>query len=496
MATPGAPPTAFIAYLSTETNTFVASPTDLAAFRETALYRATGSADDPGEGGVMLRKFRSLAHGAGWPVRESLCAGAEPGGKLPKATYEQLRGMILDDLADALPVGMVLLGLHGAMMAHGYDDCEGDLLSHIRAIVGGDGVIGAILDPHCHLTDTMVTAATALVIMKEYPHTDNIERADDLFAICLAAATRKIRPVSAVFDCRMIGFYPTTAEPMAGLVRRMVAAEVHPAILSVSFAHGFPWGDNPEAGSKVLVIADRDIDLARQVAADIGRAIYAERAAFIPDLPDMAAALDRARTSPGLTLLADLGDNPGGGAPGDNVSLLRAMIDRGCAPAVFGGVYDPAAVARCFAAGCGAELDLSIGGQREQASGTPFELRARVEALKERHDQPFQEALINLGACAWISTGGIDVLLISLRSQIYAPEAFTGMGIALPERGVVAVKSTEHFRAAFAGIAQTIIAVATPGALPMDLSAIPYRHKRDTGYYPKLEDPLRQDARL
>jgi microcystin degradation protein MlrC len=31
---------------------------------------------------------------------------------------------------------MVLLGLHGAMVADGYDDCEGDLLARVRQIVG------------------------------------------------------------------------------------------------------------------------------------------------------------------------------------------------------------------------------------------------------------------------------------------------------------------------------------------------------------------------
>jgi microcystin degradation protein MlrC len=33
-----------------------------------------------------------------------------------------------------MPVDGVVLGLHGAMVAHGYDDVEGDLLSKVRHV--------------------------------------------------------------------------------------------------------------------------------------------------------------------------------------------------------------------------------------------------------------------------------------------------------------------------------------------------------------------------
>ena len=35
-----------------------------------------------------------------------------------------------------MPLDAVLINVHGAMVADGYDDCEGDLLSKVRAIVG------------------------------------------------------------------------------------------------------------------------------------------------------------------------------------------------------------------------------------------------------------------------------------------------------------------------------------------------------------------------
>jgi hypothetical protein len=49
--------------------------------------------------------------------------------------------------------------MHGAMVAQGYDDPEGDLLSKIRALVGPDCFVSSELDPHSHLTDLRFNSA-------------------------------------------------------------------------------------------------------------------------------------------------------------------------------------------------------------------------------------------------------------------------------------------------------------------------------------------------
>ena len=64
-------------------------------------------------------------------------------------------------------------------------DCEGDILERIRKIVGLSVPIGVVLDPHAHLTQRMLDNATVLSFMKEYPHTDLIDRARDVVPICL-----------------------------------------------------------------------------------------------------------------------------------------------------------------------------------------------------------------------------------------------------------------------------------------------------------------------
>jgi microcystin degradation protein MlrC len=129
---------------------------------------------------------------------------------------------LLTDLKKAMAVDMVVLALHGAMAAEGYDDCEGDILQRIRSIVGERVPVGAALDLHCHITEAMVRAATALVAYKEYPHVDIPNRAEDLFTIIADAAEGKTRPCMASYDCRMIGTFRTTEQPLRGYVDRNV----------------------------------------------------------------------------------------------------------------------------------------------------------------------------------------------------------------------------------------------------------------------------------
>src|SRR5690606_11751424 len=154
---------------------------------------------------------------------EGSASWADPAGLVARATYEELREEILAELRAAMPVDAVVLGLHGAMVAQGYDDCEGDLLARVRAIVG-PGVLGcAELDPHSHLTAKRLAAADLFVAFKEFPHTDFVDRARDLWAIAVRALKGEVKPVMSVFDCRMIDVFPTSKQPMRGFVDRMLA---------------------------------------------------------------------------------------------------------------------------------------------------------------------------------------------------------------------------------------------------------------------------------
>jgi microcystin degradation protein MlrC len=482
----------FTAGLITETNTFAPWPTGIQGFSEEGPFHGdVTSRGRDSEMGLVASSWRGMCDRQGFDFVESLFAIAQPSGRAVQSVYENYRDEILAGVKAQGPFDIVLLFLHGAMVSQDCDDCEGDIIARVREIVGPRAVIGVELDPHCHLTPLMVEKANAIILMKEYPHTDYMERGKELFDICAGAAEGKLKPVSYVFDCRMVGFYPTTTEPMRSIVDGFSIAEKREKILSVSFAHGFPWGDTPETGSKLLVITDGDTDLAEKTATEIGRHIYAQRDALLPRFPKIEEALGAARETNGCAVLADTADNAGGGAPSDNVSLLRAMLECKVEDAVFGCIWDPMSVRTCAEAGVGATLPLRIGGKCGPASGDPIDIVATVKAFRADHDQQgLGAARAAMGDSVWIQIDGIDVVLMSLRTQTFSPDAFTGLGIDLKNRRVIAVKSSWHFQALFGPIADRIIPVATPGAIQMNFAGIEYRKKRDQHFFPREPNPL------
>ena len=112
---------------------------------------------------------RNRAARDGFTLIEGSCFAASPAGTVNQADYEFMRDEVLGQLRSALPLDAVLFGLHGAMVAHGYDDVEGDILERARAIVGPKCVIGVEHDPHCHMTLKRVRNADIIDLLQGVP---------------------------------------------------------------------------------------------------------------------------------------------------------------------------------------------------------------------------------------------------------------------------------------------------------------------------------------
>jgi microcystin degradation protein MlrC len=470
----------FTASLATETNTFAPLPTGLAAFHEAGYFPAGQHPDRMTFFAGPLWAARQRAREQGWTLIEGLVTGAQPGGTTTRHAYETLRDTLLADLRAALPVDLVLLGLHGAMVADGYDDCEGDLLARVRAIVGSGVVVGAELDPHNHLSAAMVSQADLLIAFKQYPHTDVLERAFELVDLCAAQVAGTVQPLAAVADCGMVAILHTTREPARGFVHRLQALEGHDGVLSISISHGFPWGDVADMGTRVLVYTDARQSGAQANGDRLALRLAAELVALREQLDtpwlDIDAALDTALAAPpGLVVIADSADNPGGGAAGDSTFILRRLIARGFTNAALGPLWDPQAVRIAFDAGLGACLPLRLGGKVSPMSGDPIDLACRVKALVPAMTMSgLAGTLVALGDCALVEAQGVEIVLISQRSQAMGTDVFTGLGCDLVHKRVVVVKSSQHFRAAFESLAALILYASAPGSVSSDLRSLPY----------------------
>lgn len=485
----------FIATLSTETNTFSPMPTGMSGFQEYFLRHGTATREPPNLMTEALHVWRNRAEQLDWDVVESLAAISEPAGPTVAECYETLRDEILTDLKNTGGVDIVLLQLHGAMVAENVEDCEGDILERVR-LMCPDAVIGTALDQHCHLTEKMLQNSDLIICFKEYPHDDASERAVELFDLARRTAAGDIRPVMRAFDCRMINLYLTKTGSMRDFVRTMSRLETQPGILSVSLAHGFPWADVRDVGARTLVVTDNAPELALETAETLGRRFFALRHEVTSTFSSLDAALDEAASSlNGPVVLADMGDNSGGGAPGDSTHVLHALLRRHLTHVASGIYWDPIAVRICKDAGRGASLRLRIGGKTGPESGCPADVSVRIMNIASGLGQHLGKGLEPLGTVVWLRAAEeVDILINDLRTQVYHPEAFEQLGIDLTAKSLIVVKSLFHFFAPFEKIASRIIQVATPGGTSPTFEDLPLS-KRQLPYWPRDENPFSGDGR-
>lgn len=149
-------------------------------------------------------------------------------------------------------------------------------------------------------------------------------------------------------------------------------------------------------------------------------------------------------------------------------------MERDVKRAALGPIWDPIAVRLCFDAGEGAQLPLRLGGKIGPKSALPIDAMATVVGLKRDCRQSFGETPRQLGDCAAVRVGGIEVVLSSTRTQATGLELFRNVGIDPVTKKIVVVKSSIHFMAAYCPIAKKVIYVDSDGLLTSDYRKIPY----------------------
>jgi microcystin degradation protein MlrC len=475
----------FAAALMTETNGFSAIPCARASFDNAMFLRPEPSGPQPDPATYEqfgYRVFLRLARERGYEAAASLHAFAEPAAPCHAQDYEALRDEILGDLARAMPVDMVFLMLHGAMMAQGYDDCEGDILARVRAIVGPDVFIGVELDLHGNVSAKMASAADAMLACLLYPHTDFDERAERLFAIGERFVRGEIRAANHIQRVPILGLSYTTLPRMAAVVDALRAIEQQDGIHAVSLMHGFPWADHSDVGAAVVIVAEPGHADVPDLARALGRAFFAvrdETRALRQPIDTLLDTID-ASADPGPFVIADVADNAGGGAGADSTFLLRRLIERGVQDAALAMIWDPIAVDFAYAAGIGNRLALRLGGKTGPTAGLPIDGEATVIALADAIEQedPAGGLMFPIGRAALLRFDGVLVVVNSLRQQVYDPKCFTALGVDLAALRVVVVKSTQHFHEYFAPLATRVFYCETPGALTLDFDPKNYARLR------------------
>jgi microcystin degradation protein MlrC len=462
--------------LSHETNTYA-----LACFGPTVLEDFAVS-----RGEEIVRRYRGTrtfiggmldgADAIGAIVVPTTFAITQPSGTIARAAFDALKDELLDGIRAAMPVDAVALDLHGAGVVEGIDDLEGTLVAEIRALVGDDVKIVAPLDLHGNITERMAEVIDLMLGVHYYPHTDMYERGLEAMEALPRLVSGELRPVTHVEHLPMLLPTSTTDHGPAKVVNELCwELEREPGVVDCTFFHGFPFTDTPEAGVHIVVTTDGDRALAERTAKRVAAHVWEHREDFRPETETPEIALRRAvavaAERGGPVVVNDTADNCGGGAPGDGTHVLRALLEAKPDRAAFGFLYDPEVAAAAHRAGVGATIDVRLGGKHDALHGEPLALRAYVKALTDgrfTYTTPmFGGMATSYGPMARLvvteGPSSVDILVGSERSQTFDTEVFLLHGIDVTRYDVVALKSSNHFRAGFAHLATEIITADSPG---------------------------------
>lgn len=327
----------------------------------------------------------------------------------------------------------------------------------------------------------------------EYPHTDLYERGLEAIRRIPELVSGALRPVTWVEDVPALLPTSTTLFGVAGEVKdRCLELESRAGVVDCTFFHGFPYTDTPHVGAHVTATAHADLELARRTAQDAARFLWERREAFRPHSLSCDEAIREAlAVEGGPVVINETSDNPGGGSPGDGTHLLRAMVEAGLESACFGFMCDADAAAAAHRAGVGATLDVALGGRYDDLHGAPLPVRGRVKSLTDGRFVLRAMAAglpADLGPMARLEVGGIDVLVASRRGQTFDPEPFLLHGIDVRRYKIVALKSSNHFRAGFQSLARAIVTADPPGLTTHRIEVFPRRRS------PRPIWPLDPDA--
>ena len=378
------------------------------------------------------------------------------------------------------------------------EDGEGELLRRIRSVVGKDMPIAITLDPHANVSRRMCALANIIVSFKTYPHVDMRDTGRQAGEILHRTMAGRIEPRTIRVSRPMLEEVNgrTDIGPMIDRIAAAKAYEEQSNVFAVSINAGFASADVAEVGPTVLVTGQGDFAAHTAFAETIADDIWNRRHEVLNDyLSVEAAAAIAAAYEPneGPLVIADYADNPGAGGYGDSTDLLRALLEVGVNNACFGPMVDGEVAKEMQSAVVGERIHIVLGGKTDaRYGGGPLALEIELVSVSDGRfagDGPMIHGLNgSFGPTAVVRAGGIEILVVTIARQMLDLQQFKAFGVDPQNKGVVAIKSMQHFRAAFEPIAGQVIVCDSGALCTPRYDRLPYRN------VPRPIFPLDQSA--
>jgi microcystin degradation protein MlrC len=470
-----------------ETNTFNPLPTTRADFEATGVTRGSALVEqmaNTNEMGGFIQSLRS------WPERPEIVGLVRlpcwPSGMATEETGRWLRDELVESMRQAMPVDGVLLALHGALVADGHPDVEGEVLEALRQVIGPRVPLVATLDLHANITEKMARNANALVLFHTAPHIDVFETGERGAKVLRRILIDGAKPVTAFQKLPLVlpAERANTQDPTSisyQFRETLQELEADPQILTAGLATVQPWLDIPELGSAVIVVADGNADLAESAAARLASEVWDHRRDYLPTLVPVADAVRESHElcHDGLIVLSDSADATTSGAPGDSNWVLQELLKYDWPRPALVTLVAPDVIEAARQVGLGGKLTTPLGGKRDHRHSRPITLETTVEKF---FDAKFvlsghlgKNMAFDMGPSVVLRRGRIQIIVTPKSGPHFAPELFQSAGIDPFAASVLVAKSPCGFRAAYQPRAKKIMVVAAPGCAPSDFWKYEYR---------------------
>lgn len=420
-----------------------------------------------------------LAH-LGRRALPALSAAAWPAGLTPEPVFTNLMTMFESELTRYRGADGVLLNLHGAMVAEGYPDVELEVGRLVRRVMG-DIPIVAVLDFHANPSTEFMRSIDALVSYETYPHVDMFERGveaaeimDQILSIGQrwSVSAHKLPLLTSPMS------QGSGSDPVAAIISR--ARQYSDVKLSAM--PGFVYSDVARGGFTVAASARADAD--RHAGDALAQFAWSAKDRFSVSAVPTELGIRTALRSSGTTVLADVGDNIGGGSGGDGTEVLRELIRVGAENSVVV-ISDAATAALAHAARIGDEIEVTLGGRLETQQGGSINGLARVLSTSPgRYTASgawMGGQLFEMGPSAVLRIASIDVVVTSVATPPFHRELITSQGLEPSGYGIVVAKGALAWQDALADIAQGAQFLDTRGSTPAKPESLTRSSESESG---------------